>query len=263
MYAWGAQKSVENILIILSGYNRVNRVRALNDTVNYCDLTFVFSGELRYRVNGTPVTVRSGDGIFIPTGSHRVRLAGDQEAHYFSINFLADEELYQGIPLHLKACLSNTLKEQLLFLKAIRADHTGTYTAAKQALTLELLFVLIREQLESTSRNPYINVILSYIREHFQQPLTLQDIAEAVHLTVPYCCSLVKEHLGTTIYALILEERLHLAKEYILRGEKSLQQIPALCGFRDYGHFSKSFRKHVGIPPSQYRTAFSIEPLGQ
>ena len=91
----------------------------------------------------------------------------------------------------------------------------------------------------------------------------MQDIADGVHLTVPYCCSLIKEHLGTTIYALILEERLYLAKEYILRGEKSLQEIPSLCGFRDYGHFSKSFRKHVGIPPSQYRATISPVQSGQ
>ena len=199
---------MENFLIILSGHNRVNRVRALNDIVNYCDLTFVFSGELRYSVNGTAVTVKSGDGIFIPTGSHRVRLAGEQDAHYFSINFLADESLYQGIPLHLKCCLTNTIKEHLLFLKEIRADGTSTYAAEKQSLTLALLFVLIREQLENTSRNPYINGIISYIKRHFREPITLQEIADAVHLTVPYCCSLVKEHLGTTIYALILEERL-------------------------------------------------------
>ena len=254
---------MENVLIILSGNNRVSRVRRLNDTVNYCDLTFVFSGELRYIVNNVSVTVKSGDGIFIPPGSQRVRLASEQEAHYFSINFIADESLYQGIPLHLKACLSSTVKEQLLFLKTIRADRTGTYTATKQALTLELLFVLIREQLENDSRNPYVSAILSHIKEHFREALTLQDIADGVHLTVPYCCSLVKEHLGTTIYALILEERLYLAKEYILRGEKSLQEIPTLCGFRDYGHFSKSFRKHVGIPPSQYRAAFSAEQFTQ
>ena len=254
---------MENVLIILSGNNRVTQVSRLNDTISYCELTFVFFGELHYTVNDTTVTVKSGDGIFIPPGSRRVRMASQQNAHYFSINFMADEGFYQGIPLHLKACLSNTVKEQLLFLKAIRADRTGTYTAAKQALTLELLFVLIREQLEKDSRNPYVNAILAYIKEHFRESITLQNIADAVHLTVPYCCSLIKEHLGTTIYALILAERLYLAKEYILRGERSLQEIPGLCGFRDYGHFSKSFRKHVGIPPSQYRVAFSAEHFRQ
>lgn len=254
---------MENFLIILSGYNRVNRVRGLNDTVNYYDLTFVFSGELRYTVDDVPVIVKSGDGILIPPGSRRVRLASMQDAHYFSINFVADEAIYQGLPLHLKYCLTNTIKDQLLLLTSLREDRTGVWAEAKQSLALQLLFVLIREQLENTSRNPYINAILTYIREHFQEPLTLQEIADAVHLTVPYCCSLVKEHLGTTIYALILEERLHLAKEYILRGEKGLQEIPGLCGFRDYGHFSKSFRKHVGIPPSQYRTAFSPVQSGQ
>ena len=254
---------MENFLIILSGYNRVNQVRPLNDTVNYCDLTFVFSGELHYTVNGIPVTVKSGDGIFISPGSRRVRLAEEQEAHYFSINFIADESLYRGLPLHLEYCLTHTIKDQLLFLKAMRTDRTSTYATDKQFLIMQLLLVLIREQLESTSRNPYINTILSYIKGHFREQLTLQEIADAVHLTAPYCCSLVKEHLDTTIYALILEERLYLAKEYILRGEKSLQEIPGLCGFRDYGHFSKSFRKHVGIPPSQYRAAFSAEQFGQ
>ena len=118
---------------------------------------------------------------------------------------------------------------------------------------------------ESILRNrafylPYIKIFSksSPTKFHFCPGLLGERLTAPISLTFQNsCCTMVKEHLGTTIYALILEERLYLAKEYILRGEKSLQEIPALFGFRDYGHFSKSFRKHVGIPPSQYRAAFS------
>ncbi len=248
---------MEKCLVIYTAHNRANSVAPLDDTINYYDLTFVFSGELHYIIDGTPVVVRGGDGICISMGSHRVRLETEQETHYFSINLIADEELFRELPLHMKFCLNNTVKGQLLLLHSIREDHTSNYAVTKQSLAIQLLLVFVREQLESTSRNSYINTILNYIREHFQEHITLQSIADTVHLTVPYCCSLVKEHLGCTIYALILEERLHLAKEHILHGMYSLQEIATVCGFRDYGHFSKYFKKHIGISPSQYRQTFS------
>ena len=72
------------------------------------------------------------------------------------------------------------------------------------------------------------------------------------HFFSDKCCYLFKKEMNTTIYDVILKERIYLAQEYILAGEYSLKEVGKMCGFCDYSHFLKSFKKVTGILPSEY-----------
>lgn len=249
---------MEKDLIISANNNRVSSVKALSGVISFCDITFVFSGQLRYIIDGEEILLKSNDGICIAPGMNRIRLKEEGEVHYFSINFLTHGQEIDGLPVYMPECLNGTIKELLLMLGKMHRERIGAFSVEKKALMLQLLLLSVREQIESQSRNPYVNMILAYIHAHFQEDISLQDIADTVHLTVPYCCSLVKNELDTTIYRLILKERLQMSTEYILNGGKSLQEIASLCGFHDYSHFSKYFKKYMGTAPSQYRAPLPI-----
>lgn len=237
----------------LSGNSRVTYVFPLNDTIDYYDLTFLFSGELHYVINGEPVHLTSGDAIFIPCKSHRVRMAQCQPTHYFSFNFWTSPEVLPQLPVHIPDCVNVILKEQILLFEKMKKDRSETLQEQKESTALQLILLLLQEALEKTTRSPHVNRILQYIQAHYTEPISLQEIAEHVYLTVPYCCNLFKKEMGCTIYETILKERLLLAQEYILRGDKPLKEIPYLCGFQDYGHFSKYFKKFTGYLPSRYK----------
>lgn len=240
--------------VFVLSHNRTNRAMPLDARIQYYDLTFVFSGELHYWVDGVPYTLRVGDGIFIPPGSYRVRESREAAVHYFSINFLTDGEPLVELPVYLPDCLHVVLKEQLLLFAQARKERVSAYAGEKQSLMLQLVLTMVRERMDMQSQNPYVLAVLRYVQTHFTQNITLADVAQSVHLTVPYCCALIKQELGTTIHQLIVEERLRLAKEYLLRGEVPLGELPDLCGFQSYQHFSKCFKKQLGVPPSRYWT---------
>ncbi|MGP1664738.1 MAG: helix-turn-helix domain-containing protein [Rhodanobacter sp.] len=62
-----------------------------------------------------------------------------------------------------------------------------------------------------------------------------------------------RQHLGTTIFAWVREERLRRSRELLADTGLSMQDIAASIGFRSACNFTTAFRERMGITPSQYR----------
>ena len=62
----------------------------------------------------------------------------------------------------------------------------------------------------------------------------------------------LKSIMGLPPSELIRSIRLRKAAKLILNKVDSVSQIAQLVGFDDYAHFSKSFKKHFGVPPTNY-----------
>ena len=67
-------------------------VVSLNDLIDYHDITFCLQGKLSYIINGIHYTLASGDCLYIPPNSTRVRLAINTPASYFSVNLFGPNE---------------------------------------------------------------------------------------------------------------------------------------------------------------------------
>ncbi len=237
--------------IRLGSPSNVSSVYSLNGRTDYYDLTMVFSGQLHYNVDGIDYILKKRDALLIRPGSMRIRYADNNPAHYFSINFYSSIEDDPTIPTFVPNC-SPALKDALFFCQKTYEKHSNIYRAEKCSLAVQILLLTLREEHKNSMRNPHVRSIVHFISENFTRPLSLEEIADSVFLTVPYCCHLVKKELNTTIYDLITRERVLLAKDYIISGEQ-LKEIPFLCGFNDYSHFYRSFKKHTGISPSQFK----------
>ena len=91
---------------------------------------------------------------------------------------------------------------------------------------------------------------LVYIRENYKKPLQLCQVAEECGITGSYLSRLFKEHLGITFIDYL--NRYRLNKAIILLEEKkySIKEITYLVGYQDPNYFSRIFRRHMGISPS-------------
>lgn len=97
------------------------------------------------------------------------------------------------------------------------------------------------------------NGIKDYIEKRATTKLTLQDISSHVGLSVSRASQLFKTAFNQSIMDYVIEVRLTMAKEYILIGGNTLEEVAYLCGFSNYIHFSRSFRSRYALSPSQYR----------
>ena len=99
---------------------------------------------------------------------------------------------------------------------------------------------------------------LRYIHEHECQNITLQDIADHVHLSRVYFHNLFLSATGRTPHRYLSERRISRARQLLITTEKPLSEIAAVCGFSSQSYFNQVFRKEVGCAPGQYKKEMSL-----
>jgi len=94
----------------------------------------------------------------------------------------------------------------------------------------------------------------NYIQKHCTQPLTLERVAEYVHLNASYFSTVFKKETGKNFSEYLMSCRIAEAKRLLRESGLSIAQICSAVGYTDNKHFSRIFTKVVGIKPSIYRS---------
>lgn len=84
----------------------------------------------------------------------------------------------------------------------------------------------------------------------------VQDYAAAQHLHPNYFSTLIKRKTGKTVNGWITEKNLSEAQALLVRSPYPIQHIAYQLGFKDAPHFSRFFKKHIGLSPSSFRQQF-------
>lgn len=93
-----------------------------------------------------------------------------------------------------------------------------------------------------------------YILRHIQESLTLQKLSQRFGLVAPYLSKLFKAYKGMSPTQYIQEIRIESAKRMLLENPSMLaKDIAEALGYSNPLYFSKTFYKHVGMYPSDYR----------
>lgn len=95
---------------------------------------------------------------------------------------------------------------------------------------------------------------MSYIRIHWQERPTLEDISRSVFLSKSYLSMLFKQETGMGISTFLNQVRIEHSKELLTTTGMSLAAIATECGFNDQSYYTKVFQKCVGISPKKYRS---------
>ena len=94
---------------------------------------------------------------------------------------------------------------------------------------------------------------LLFIRAHYNEPITLSDMARAVEMSPKYFGAFFKHMTGITPIDYLNQYRVEKASRKLMYTDLSVTEIAYACGFNDLSYFIKSFRKANGISPGKYR----------
>lgn len=94
--------------------------------------------------------------------------------------------------------------------------------------------------------------VVSYIGDHYMEPLTLDVIAQRFNINKYYLAHEFADAMGTSVHQYLLVCRVSAAKRMIASGE-SMTETAYRCGFNDYSSFLRAFSKIVGRSPSAFR----------
>ena len=106
--------------------------------------------------------------------------------------------------------------------------------------------------------NAKINMIYKHVNENFQRHISLEEIAEKVSMSIPAFCRYFKKVTGKTFTKLVNEYRIVHATKLLSESQLSITDICFECGFNNFSHFNKLFKKFTGKSASKYRKELKL-----
>lgn len=98
-----------------------------------------------------------------------------------------------------------------------------------------------------------IRTAKAYVDLNFNQPLTLNEVAEKVYVAPAYFSTLFKKETGVSFVQYMTSVRLANARRMLDDLSYSVSQVAEAVGYKDVKYFSKLFTEKYGISPVQFR----------
>ncbi len=111
-----------------------------------------------------------------------------------------------------------------------------------------------RPEEKDAVRNPAVHKAVEYMREHYDENLTAQQVADVAGITAGYLSTLFTQHLGCGFVEYLNEIRIEYACTYLQQNFLKNYEIAYRVGFKDEKYFSRVFKKVKGMSPSEYRS---------
>lgn len=96
--------------------------------------------------------------------------------------------------------------------------------------------------------------IISYLSNHFQEPLTLNQVARELHFNKYYISRTISSRLHCSFREYVNRLRLDYAARLLRETNRSIMEIWQEAGFESQKTFNRTFLSCYGVTPSQYRT---------
>ena len=159
-----------------------------------------------------------------------------------------------------------------IFAKTVAHDKTASSALARlhhalesseSVLEQECLFLSVAAQLlmrhsdssgsdqKIGNENAAVVRVCEYIVEHASENISLDDLAKVAYLSPFHLLRVFGKKTGLPPHAYQTQVRIHKAKG-LLRHDSTIAQVALATGFFDQAHFSKQFKRYVGITPGQF-----------
>ena len=240
------------------------------------EMHFIINGTGEMIIAGKKHSLVNGEFILVDSGVIHQTQCSDVSTGlciYVSREFLA--RYVPDLDRFALECARDSLKgeklgeylaicEMLRELPGLCKIRPRGYEMRCEAIVMEILFRLIQHFSgplpepeaagDADARvQERLEAILAYIREHYAEEISLEEIAGHFGLSREYFCRFFKKHMGVTFIRHLHLVRLVHIHDDILNTRDSIMDIAARHGFGNYKLFTKLFREIYGCTPSQLR----------
>ncbi|MGF1487247.1 MAG: helix-turn-helix domain-containing protein [Prochloraceae cyanobacterium] len=155
------------------------------------------------------------------------------------------DPLIAQIGLALKTAIENNANSRLYVetMTNALAVHLLQYYSTERPILKEYKSGLSRRDLKK---------VVDYIEANLDLDLSLQDLANLVHISPHYFSSLFKQSTGLTPHKYVIKTRIELAKTLLLQRKTTIADIAKTVGFANQSHLNLHFKRQVGVTPKQF-----------
>lgn len=195
--------------------------------------------------------------LVVPSDFHRIEVTGKQSAKYIKIAFEAGSFDEKHIP-DSSLVLRGIGKEDFSFRLFQEIEKTEKQTAYRKQLVHTAMFLLSeRGEKVLPSENDrgcrLAKKAVRIINEKFSEDITLSSVAEELFVSPQYLSCVFKANIGINFSKFLSGIRLRRASKFLIETKESITHICELCGYRNFSHFLRCFKRTFGISPSVYR----------
>lgn len=126
----------------------------------------------------------------------------------------------------------------------------------KPLKTTELYSVLEKVKKRKNAQPLESPSTLNMKNANMSEEQSLSLYAKKYGYNASYLSSLFKKEMNKSFVEYVISYRIAKAKELVLTTDKQIQEIAVVVGYKEYFHFSKVFKQHVGVSPTEYRKIF-------
>lgn len=258
--------SENSLPIIFLNYTSITAPTAFaNDSY---DIIYVLSGRISLSRANTSLDYSAGDiCLLVPGDSYLLTADGENTFIHLGIaSHFIEQHLGTYKTLICDSVLEpnnnyTMIRQMISGISSRYLEDASEHALAIHGLLFQLLDLLKKHNcfvpsLDENIPEKYrqrIRIIMDYIDEHYQEPLTLASLSESLFLTPQYLSKFFKKYFHENFKEYLLDKRLFHAYRDICYTDDSITDIAIRHGFSDITAFGKAFRSHYGDTPGKYR----------
>jgi len=213
---------------------------------------YILKGECRYTFLGGSFSLSPGSVVYLPSGSEHHLEILSESIEFFRIDFLlriqGEVALFSNGPMKMCHVASQECEEAIRNL----ADN---YQYLQDTLGKTELMCRVFRTLQNTEqhiRNERLDPAMKYLMEHLTENIDCASLASLCCLSTSQFYHLFRQEYHTTPLEYRNELLMQRARLLLRDGSFTVTEISEMLGFESVSYFSRFFKKHRGISPSEY-----------
>lgn len=251
------------------------------------EFNIILNGTVLAQIDGNSYELHTGDAMFVNSNvlhSTRAARPGSDTRHMtliFAPEFLApkDSDVYceEILPILNNPslggfCFSSKIpwqREIVRLLSSAAYAHRHPDTCCKMQILADLnaMWTLLqtgllqKQKMSSMDKDILLKErtqeMLSYIHNHYQDSITIEDIAGAARISRSECFRCFQKYVCQKPFEYVISYRLRKAAELLKTTSLSVSEISTCCGFNYQSYFGKRFQEYYQMTPLAYRKSIS------
>ncbi|WP_158084397.1 helix-turn-helix domain-containing protein [Marispirochaeta aestuarii] len=200
----------------------------------------------------------------LKTGNHREAVVEiDELMKEIYENGNISYDYLENIFIRITSSIAEVLIDTGISVDEVFGTHYNLYDELSQRETLEdigawlkrisfkLTHAINEHNLKRLDRN--VEKIIAYIDDHLQEDISLNSLAELVGFSTSYISKIFKENIGINYIEYLSKKRIEKSKLLLKDTIFNIKEIGFRVGFNNIQTFLRTFKRHEGITPGQYR----------
>lgn len=245
------------------------------------EINYVYGGSARYHIDYDYFNSQSGDIILIrPNAPHSIH-PKEERGHetatlLFHLDMLGASHLDKTSMLYLQPLQTDIFKckpriqpqdpgyEEIKFALITifeLIEHQPPYFELPlKSRLFELFYLLYRHHYiirkntdDMYRKNEKLRELIEFIQQHYDEPLSMEQLAEKMGYSKTHFMTVFKQHTGTSCLEFIIQVRLRAATDLLTNSLLPVVEIANHVGFNNLSNFNRQFKQYYHTTPSQFR----------